>query len=215
MTIAIDIGTSSAIADYSDLVDKVKLFLDRGSELDQLIPTFITLAEGYLNRVLRVPDMEANGTAVVINGTFPLPDDFLQMRGVRCGGLALEGYSPATLLDTFGGMAGVAGGYAISGRTVMVAPVSAAPVTFTYWRRIPKLTLNTPSNWLLTTNSDIYLYGALLSAETYIDNPERVEQWRGAFEASVDQLQIAGSKAQFGGPIRMRSGVRQMSGVRA
>ncbi len=215
MAIAIDIGTSSAIADYSDLVDKARLWLDRGSELDQLIPTFILLAEGYLNRVLRVPDMEATVSPIVTDGLFQLPEDFLQMRNVRCGGRVLESYSPAELDNVWAGMVGNAYGYAISGRMVRLGPVSGLPVTMSYWQRIPKLTLSTPSNWLLDRHSDIYLYGSLLSAETYIDNPDRVNQWRGAFEAAVDQLQVAGSKAQFGGPIRMRSTVHQVRGVRA
>lgn len=214
MTIAINTGTNSAFADYNDLVGNLRLWLDR-SDLDPLIPTFISLAEGYLNRVLRVPDMEAAIMPTVTNGRFALPDDCLQVRSVRCGGVALEAYSPSGLLDTFGAALGTAGGYAIAGRTVTIAPASTLPVQLAYWQRIPQLTVNAPSNWLLIDHSDVYFYGALLSAETYIDNPGKVEQWRGAFEAAVDQVQTAGSKAQYGGPIRMRVNVRQFPGVRA
>jgi len=213
MAVALDLGNYGAISDYSGLVTQAKLWLDRGSELDGLIPSFVALAEGYLNRTLRTPEMENIAAPTMVDGVFPLPADFLAMRGLTVGGRPLDAVSPALLADTYGALAGYSRAYAISGRQVRVAPYSSDPVSLSYWQRIPALNLNQPNNWLLDGHSDIYLYGTLLSAETYIDNPDRVAQWRAAFEGAVEQLVEASNKARWGGPIVARPGVLRVRGA--
>lgn len=215
MSIALDLGTTGVISDYSDLIEKARLWLDRGTELDPLMPSFIALAESYMNRTLRTPEMEAIANPVQENGAFGLPDDYLALRGVSASGYPLVAMSPASLAHTYGDLAGCPRGYALQGRQVTVAPVGDEALQLAYWQRIPALTLNNPTNWVLDLNSDIYLYGTLASAETYIDNPARVAQWRGAFEGAIDQLVQSSSKARWGGPITARHGVRRIRGARA
>jgi hypothetical protein len=215
MSIALNIGFSGVISDYSDLLDKTRLWLDRGTKLDALMPSFIALAESYMNRTLRTPEMEAIYNPVAITGAFTLPDDFLALRSLTAKGEPLQAMSPSTLAHAFGTLTGIPRGYAISGRSVKIAPLGTDALELAYWQRIPPLTLNSPTNWVLDLNSDLYLYGTLLSAETYIDNPSRIAQWQAAFEGAVDQLVRSSSKARWGGPIVARSGVVRVRGARA
>ena len=215
MTVALDLGNLSAISDYSDLVSKIKLWLDRGSDLDPFIPTFITLAEGYLNRVLRVPDMETTIAPTTISGAFTLPDDVIAIRGVWVAGRPLQASSPEEMATLYGAREGYATIYSIVGRQVSIAPIDTGAVKVIYWQRIPALTINNPTNWLLNYHSDIYLYGALVQAEAYIDNPERVAQWQVAFDGCVDQLINLGNRQKYGGPIVARAGPARIAGIRA
>lgn len=215
MSIALNLGSDAALADYSDLVDKTKLWLDRGSELDVLIPTFIALAEAYLNRTLRTPEMEALAAPPVANGGFRLPADCVQVRGLTSAGRPLTQLSPAQIAASYGALAGIPRAYAIKGRDVSIAPTANEPCELSYWQRIPALTINTPSNWLLDAHADVYLYGTLASAVGYIDEPESLAQWTGAFEGAVQQVVEASGKARWGGPIVMRSGIASLRGVRA
>lgn len=213
MAIALDLGGYGDISDYSSLVEKIRLWLDRGSELDEQIPTFISLLEDYLNDMLRTPDMEAVGPVSAIDGTFKLPLDFEQMRGLTYNARPLNSTSPEQLATRFGELSGIPSEYAISGRSVLIAPRVSGTLILSYYQRIPRLNLNNPINWLIDRRPAIYLYGALATAEGYIENPERASQWGGLFEASVERYANASTKARHSGPMVMRSPVREMLGA--
>lgn len=218
MTVALNLGSYADISDYSSLVEKLKLWLDRGSDLDAQIPTFISLIEPYLNRTLRTPDMEATTFPVITAGGFSLPPDCLAVRSLSMNGVPLDAMAPGQMAGAYGTPAGIITGcpraYAISGRAVSIAPVSAGTAALSYWQRIPALTIAAPTNWLLTAHPDVYLYGALAQADGYIENPERAAQWTGLFEAAVQSVTDAAGKARWGGPIRARA-TTQVRGVRA
>lgn len=217
MTVALNLGAYTDIGDYTSLVDKIKLWLDRGSDLDAMIPTFIALIEPYLNRELRTPDMEAVSFLVVTSDPLPLPADCLAVRSLSMLGRPLDVMSPGELALAYSGPAGFYSGcpqaYAITGGTVMIAPLSTGTASLVYWQRIPALSAAAPSNWLLTDHPDVYLYGALAQAEGYIENPERAAQWTSLFDAAVGSLVTAAGKARWAGPIRARA-MNQICGVR-
>jgi hypothetical protein len=215
MAVAINLGSFSDISDYNSLVDKIKLWLDRGSDLDAYIPTFITLAEKHLNRELRTLEMEAAVMPVLIDGSFPLPADFLHVRGLTVGGRPLPGMSPASLAAYRSWSAGYARGYAIANGSVTIAPADTGVLILNYWQRISALTPAATVNWLLTAHPDIYLYGALAQAEAYIENPDRAAQWASLFQGAIDQLNLTARSASYGGPLAMRSPVAQTWGGRA
>ena len=52
---------------------------------------------------------------------------------------------------------------------------------------------------MLTDNPDIYLYGALLEAEPFLMNDERVQLWATAFQESVRALQEQDNKDRHSG----------------
>ncbi len=220
MAIALNIAVFSDITDYQSLVEKAKLWLDRGDEIDALFPTFVGNIEGYLNRTLRTPEMEKFSSVSALNGGFSLPADCLQVRGLYIAGVPLDATSPAMLgarYTAFDGAwtKGCPNAYAITGRQVQVAPVGERAIGLSYWQRIPSLSVSSPSNWLLDAYPDIYLKGLLYEANTYIVDTEAAARWSTLFGTAVDQLQQNGLRSRYGGPLVARSGVAQVRGVRA
>lgn len=215
MSIAINTGDIGGINDYTSLVDTITLWLDR-DDLSVQIPTFIRLIEPYLNRVLRTPDMDAMATPMLVDGGFAIPTDCLQIRAVYYAGKPLDSLSPSSLLGQYMTNAGILNGvpmaYSVTGARATIAPSATGVVMMTYWQRIPALTPVAPSNWLLSSHPDVYLYGALAQAEGYIENPDRAAQWTALFDASVKSLIEAAAAARFGGPVRARA-VTQVVGT--
>jgi hypothetical protein len=132
VTVALDLGAYSDIADYPGLIDKVRLWLDRGDELNPYLPTFIMLAESYLNRTLRTPEMEAYTSVPVVGGLARLPLDCLEVRGISVGERPLQATSPANLARDYRGLAGAPLSYAIRGRDLLLAPTSDDALDLTY-----------------------------------------------------------------------------------
>ena len=67
---------------YSELKSNIADFLNR-SDLTAVIPTFIQLAEGRLNRQLRTVDQYTRATLSSTDQFLSMPDDFLEMTHLR------------------------------------------------------------------------------------------------------------------------------------
>jgi len=55
------------------------------------------------------------------------------------------------------------------------------------------------SNWLTTNAPDVLLYGALLEAEPFIKNDERIRLWLSAYEGAVKKIQDADARDRHSG----------------
>ena len=75
------------LASYSDLTSTISSYLAR-SDLDSIIPTFISLAEQRLRRELRMRQMLVTAQATTTGGdsTVGLPSDYLEMRDIHVVG---------------------------------------------------------------------------------------------------------------------------------
>jgi hypothetical protein len=65
----------------------------------------------------------------------------------------------------------------------------------TYYAKIPALSDSNTSNWLLTYAPDLYLYGALIEAEPYLKNDERVGLWGELYLRVVADIEVADERA--------------------
>jgi hypothetical protein len=218
MSISIAVGFPGAIADYSDLVAVVADWLDR-DDMEEQIPRCVALTEARLNRLLRVPEMETIRLQVTTSETFAVPDDFLAMRSIYLEGSPdrpLRAMSPAALAHEFGGSAGVPVAYAIRGRTVQLAPPPADETTASidYYAKIPTLSDEIPTNWVLETHPDLYLYGTLMHVCAKVEDPEGVAKWKAAFDESVAELVGSGNRNRWGAGPLVPNSVRQVRGAR-
>lgn len=132
---------------------------------------WIAMAEAYFNRTLRVVQMEEEISLTTdSSGNATLPGDFLAPRSVRRIGspnielrpISMRGENRLSPYDT----AGVARWYSVSGTTLRVTPIEAGTdlLTLTYYEKIPALTADNTTNWLLTLAPDVYLYRCLAEA---------------------------------------------------
>jgi len=200
-----------AITTYSELVTALGAWTNTRSDLTALWPDFIALFEARMNRLIRVPEMEAESTSTTTEETLALPTDFLAIREVRVDGEAVPSMNPQALRQLYlESTASSPLGYTIVGTNLLFqpAPSSSIEVGITYFQKIPALTSTNTTNWLLDKYPDIYLYGTLCTAQAYLRDDERLAVWKGAWDEALGELERAGIKARLPStPLVMRPGV--------
>ena len=68
-----------------------------------------------------------------------------------------------------------------------------------FYKKIDALSDSNTTEQMLTDNPDVYLYGALLEAEPFLMNDERVQLWATAFQESLRALQEQDNKDRHSG----------------
>jgi len=193
-----------ALANFTDLKASVADFLNR-SDLTSVIPDFVTMAEAEFNRTLRVREMSIRTQGQIDGQYVKLPDDFLGMRNID---LMTDPVTPMTYknlqnLDIH--RAGDATGkpiyYSIIQNNIEFAPVPDGTYTLeiVYYQRIPTLSVNITTNWLLDNHPDAYLYGTLQHSAPYLHDDERVGIWAGKYQQVIEQITTSDEKAKFSG----------------
>ena len=195
-----------AISTYTELKTAVANWLDR-DDLTDRIPEFIALAEARMNRVLRLRMMEAKYTASTVGAqrNYALPTGYLQMRNfqLNTSPITTLSYVSPEIFDRLWG--GSTGGtpqfYTILANEIQLGPIPASVQTMEmlFYKKITALSGTNPTEQMLTDNPDIYLYGALLEAEPFIMNDERVSLWALGFEKAVASLQEQDDKDRHSG----------------
>ncbi|MDK1489689.1 hypothetical protein QN219_06405 [Sinorhizobium sp. 7-81] len=144
------------ISDYASLLVDAGDYSGR-DDIAHLFPRFLVMAELKLDRVMRVADMEKTATVPLTEGEGGLPADFLEARQVLAGdGRALRALPLQELGSHETGDPRL--GYASIGNAIKVRPKGAEDIHLTYYAKIPPLTAEAPSNWLIEKAPDVYLY---------------------------------------------------------
>ena len=81
------------------------------------------------------------------------------------------------------------------------SPASAYDYSIMFYKKIDALSVANTTEQMLTDNPDIYLYGALLEAEPFLMNDQRVQLWATAFQESVRALQEQDNKDRHSGSV--------------
>jgi hypothetical protein len=191
-----------SIGTYAELQTAVANWLDRGDLTDR-ITEFIDLTEARMNRVLRLQLMvnvdttTLGGAAALVGGTrdYALPSGYLQMIDFTLTTdpiTTLSYITPENMNRMWAGsQSGLPQAYTIfsnnsSGTPVPTVKLGPAPdgaytYSMMFYKKIPALTPANTTEAMLTDNPDIYLYGALMEAEPFLMNDERVQLWAMAY----------------------------------
>ena len=118
--------------------------------------------------------------------------------------------SPEVLANTnAGSSAGVPSVYTMAAGYILFGPVpsSVYRLEMLYYAAIPALSDDEPTNWCLTANPDLFLYGSLLEASPYLMDDARIQTaWAPAFGRAVQDLQDQDAQDQFSGSeLRVRN----------
>lgn len=190
-----------ALATYSDLVSAIADWTAR-TDLSERIPDFIVLAEARFNRELRVREMLTQATGSVAVQSLALPADFVETFRVKLdteSDLPLE-YRPVEDSDlrVAGTSTGEPKWFTVLGGALLFYPTPDAAYDYTldYYAKVPALTDSAPTNWLLTKSPDLYLSAALVEAETYLQNDNRIGLWDGKYRAVLESLNGADRRAK-------------------
>lgn len=210
MAIVLDTTSLPDIESYAGLLNAVALWLDR-DDLTDRIPYFVRLAESRFRRLITRTEREAT-----IALPSKLPADFDSVRSLKANGPyggSMEQVSPAELDDRWGYDSDLPPRvYAILDGCFKVGPKPLKPysATLVYNREIPHLSPSVQSNWLLEDHPDLYLFGALLQAEFYGWNDERLGLIKASVDETIEEVNMAGHRRRYGGgPLVMRSDVRE------
>tara|TARA_Y100000994_G_C15596671_1_gene402865 strand:- start:62 stop:685 length:624 start_codon:yes stop_codon:yes gene_type:complete len=194
-----------ALVNYSDLKTSIADWLNR-SDLTATIPDFITLAESGFNKEIRNRKMIKRATATIDSQYSAVPSDWLQTVDfvIETNPVVTLEFITNEKLDKLRETytsSGTPKFYTIVGQELEVLPVpDSATLTgeITYYSKIPNLTDVNPTNWLMNSSPDIYLYGSLLQSAPYLVDDSRIPVWASMYQKLVKDLEIADQKARVG-----------------
>lgn len=187
-----------AITNYSTLNSAVSDWLNR-TDLTAVIPTFISLAEVQMERVLRVRQMVKRATADLDSQFSTVPSDFLapwRYKLISTNPVTTLEFMTVDFMDDLDAERSAPGRpryFSIVGNQIRVSPLPASTFTgeLTYYSKIDKLSESNATNWLLSSAPDVYLYGALLQAAPYLKDDAQAQTWQALYSAGVSALTAA------------------------
>jgi hypothetical protein len=202
-----------ALTTYTELKASVADWLNR-TDLTNVIPDFISLAEAQIERTLRTRQMIVRATASIDTEYSAVPADFLETKSIKLNtnpvtALVFESIDALdSLKSTTYISPGRPGYFGIVGGQIRVLPVPDSTYTaeLIYYAKLSKLSSSVATNWLLTQAPDVYLYGSLMQAAPYLKDDSRVPVWAAIYTRGLEELQIADDRgATSGGSIMMRA----------
>lgn len=176
-----------AISNYSELSTALTNWLHRAG-LNSRIPEFIAIGESYLNRKLRVKEMEISATVTPSTSVryVALPTGYMELLAFT------DNYGdPLTALDAesleraaYGIGAQRPDFYHISSRIDFEA-VADTTYNFTL-RYLKRLDLATDlTNSVLINHPDCYLYASLMQSAPHIKDDARIATWKAMMDDAI------------------------------
>jgi len=195
-----------AINTYGTLQTAVANWLDR-DDLTSRIPEFISLSEAIFNRTLRIRAMETTVSDNTPSGSKEdaLPTGYLQMREIHLATSPIASLSYVTPEIMYrikaGSTSAQPNSYTILGENILFGPTPDGVYAYsmTYYKALDALSDAAPTNWAILNAPDLYMYGALLQAEPFLMNDERVPLWERGFRQAISDLQEQDNKDRHSG----------------
>jgi len=204
-----------ALNNYSNLQTSIANFLAR-DDLTTEIVDFIALTEADFNRRLRIRAMENSSSFTIDSETETLPTGFLQVRSFVIPTnpkTALQFMTPFHQAETQGSSeTGKPRAYSIEGTNFRFSPTPDATYTATlvFYKAFDALSVSVATNHILTNHPDVYLYGALYFASTFIRgmDGQTVGQFKAQYESALQQVEMADEKDKYNAtPLVQRTGI--------
>lgn len=195
-----------AFTNYSDFKSTVSSYLAR-SDLDSMIPAFITMAELRLSRDLRIrSNLKVVTTATVAgDATVQIPDDFNQIRDLHLetNPISVLKYQTPSIFyrNAKPSTIGQPRFYTILGNEFQFSPVpdGAYTLQMLYYAVPTPLSDLNPTNLWLSNCPDLLLYATLGEAEPYLMNDQRIATWAALYQKGVDSLTASDDQGEYSG----------------
>lgn len=201
-----------ALANYSDLKTEIAAQIARSdlSADDVQMDNFIVQAEADINRRLRTirQTKEATITTAANTDDYTLPADFISIR-------TLEFDTDPRGIDYVPDVSAqrIATGVSRPCQYSLVfdadndrwqirflpTPSGVYTLTLKYYAKIPALTADNTTNWLLTYHPQIYLDGCLYHAYKRFRNKELRDEYKVYFGEDISLLNAENQDTMFGG----------------
>lgn len=187
--------------DYSELLTTVQNWADRAdSAVVNECANFIAFATDSFNHgmpermiaPLRVREMTTTGNVTPVDGVAALPADFLEMKAVtslnsirRPLSMVSAGYTDARYADRAGGLPN---SFSVTGNSLSTYPVSSTELEIIYFQKIPYLSVEDPTNWLIEKIPALYLHAALYQLAMFIRNDGLLQRSAAMVASMIDGL---------------------------
>jgi hypothetical protein len=178
-----------ALTTYAQLQTAVQDYLD-DETMNARIPDFIALFEAKARRALTTSDTVATSVGTTTSdGKISLPTDFNAVRRVHVNGTPLDFITAGDAGHRNSVQSGRSTyAYSLEGRTLTIVPPGIVEVTLVYSQGVPALSGTNPTNWVLDSHPDAYLYGTLSEAEGYGFDDPRLAMWKALANDALGQI---------------------------
>ena len=192
-----------AITNYSTLQAAIADYLNR-ADLTSQIQNFIQFAEADLNTRLRCREQIVRAEATSSAEFVQLPADWLEAINLHIvGGQQPLRYITLDEADIVNKEQIYTGPhyYSLMNGAIEIVPEPAEDIDIEmiYYAKIPALSDQATTNWLLTKAPDVYLYGALTHAAPFLMDDQRIPVFGQIYLARVQALQDESQKSLHSG----------------
>lgn len=181
-----------SITTFSELKTAIADWLNRDDLSDARITDFIQIAESRIFHELRIPPMEKYATITTDSeGRVALPGDFLEAKDVIFNDKTLDRISVS---EFYSRSATQGTPISFTRETIYLRlwPTPGPAVTglkMIYYYEPEDLSATNPTNPVFAMAPELYLYGALLAAGTYLGSPaEKLQVWSESFNDVMARL---------------------------
>lgn len=196
-----------AINTPSALQLAVGSFLDR-SDLTSLIPDFIELAQARFNREIRTPQMLTRSDLATIDSRYEdVPTGWLETVRYAITSdppVQLEYLTPEEMdnrRERLNDSAKPCYFSVVADQfEFLPTPGDTYSASHLYYTALDLTT----TNWLLTSHPDVCLFGALVEAEPYVMNDERMPMWKSKLDEALQSLRKSGDRRAVAGTPKPR-----------
>jgi hypothetical protein len=195
-----------AIGNYSELTTEIAAYLARPlSGISGRVDNALAMFEASFNNAESAFLQQTASTITTTNGTalYALPSDCSELVKVSYQGLVepilLTSYEWMRDNPTSGqGAPERAAPY--PGNRVMLWPTPGGAYTLdvTYIRKVPSLTSTATTNWLLTENPQLYLYGTLSFLLDFVQDFERAASIRNTYNMLISDYRMNSARQTLG-----------------
>lgn len=191
-----------SITTYTELKAAIADWLNRDDLSDARLSDFVQMAENRIFHVLRIPVMEKFVAITVdTNGKIALPTDYLEAKDVLFNDKPLERISLTEFYSR-----GISQGQPIAFTReaeylrLSPNPGNVAGMKMIYYAEPARLSGTTATNDMFALSPELYLYGALVAAGTYLGSPvEKMQIWSESFNDTMQRLVDHARQAEVSG----------------
>lgn len=184
-----------AITDYTNLKTSIAAWLAKDN-LTAYIPDFIVIAETRIYSELNTRGMETAISETISSGVVAVPSSYKQMKHLYVDGSPVkrifrrgsdwvyEKY-PTRSADAKPSF------FAREGSNFIFGPYPDSDYTIKgiYYAKPDNLSDGSPTNWFTTNAPDLLLYGALIAAEPFLKDDERIAVWENEYQKAKSRVE--------------------------
>lgn len=188
---------------YSEITEAAKRYVDRSDyEVSESMDIFIYMAEARINRMLKTYEQTHRIFTATKDGYeyYTLPSDYNGMRSIQFNTLiadseeskvsTMEYVTPETIAQYK--QIGLTGGYyySIVAQQIQVYPMlpSGGSIEILFYRKVPPLSNQNPTNWCSDNNPDIYLSGICAEIATFVKDYNAASGWDAKMSRAISEL---------------------------